>query len=75
VSTSGNYEQGAHILDPRSGQRVIRSGGVSVIGDDLTTADALATAFFVMGKEESERTLKNFPGLEVIWLEPPDHRP
>jgi thiamine biosynthesis lipoprotein ApbE len=36
----------------------------------LTTADALATAFFVLGKEQAEKYQKRFPGIEVIWLEP-----
>jgi thiamine biosynthesis lipoprotein ApbE len=75
VSTSGNYEQGAHILDPVSGQRVQRSGGVTVIATDLTTADALATAFFVLGKEGTAIFLKKISDVEVIWLNPLDHLP
>ena len=75
VSTSGNYEQGAHILDPRSGEHVQRSGGVTVIGPDLTTADALATSFFVLGKAEAAKVVKNFPGLKMIWVDPSVQRP
>jgi thiamine biosynthesis lipoprotein len=70
VSTSGSYEQGAHILDPRSGKKVLRTGAVTVIAEDPIAADSLATAFFVMGKAAAEIFLKNFPGVEMIWLEP-----
>jgi FAD:protein FMN transferase len=49
VATSGLYERGEHIVDPRSGtvQRAVRS--MSVIGSSLAWADAYATAAFVMG--------------------------
>jgi thiamine biosynthesis lipoprotein len=69
-ATSGLYEQGRHIVDPRTLQKIDRAGSVTVKARDLTTADALATAFFVLGKEQAEKYQKRFPGIEVIWLEP-----
>src|SRR5437763_2550618 len=49
VATSGTYERGYHVVDPRSGQpaRALRS--VTVTGPDLGTADAYATAAVAMG--------------------------
>jgi thiamine biosynthesis lipoprotein len=56
VATTGTYERGWHVLDPRTGQpaRALRS--VTVVGPDLGIADAYATAALAMG----------LPGLE--WL-------
>jgi thiamine biosynthesis lipoprotein len=56
VATSATYERGAHIIDPHTGQPTTELASVTIIGPDLTFADAYATAVFVMG----------VPGLE--WL-------
>jgi thiamine biosynthesis lipoprotein len=49
VATSGAYERGAHIVDPRSGRPPRGVLSVTVAGPDLGTADAYATAAFAMG--------------------------
>jgi thiamine biosynthesis lipoprotein len=49
VATSGTYERGAHIIDPFSGRHRTRLRSASVIGPDLTLADALATALCAAG--------------------------
>jgi thiamine biosynthesis lipoprotein len=49
VATSGQYERGAHILDPHTGRPPTGLLSVTVIGPDLATADAYATAAFAMG--------------------------
>lgn len=49
VATSGTYERGGHILDPRTGEPASGLASVSVVAADLATADAYATAAFVMG--------------------------
>lgn len=51
VATSATYERGAHIIDPRNGQPAIDIASATVVGPDLGTADAYATALFVMGIE------------------------
>jgi thiamine biosynthesis lipoprotein len=51
VATSGAYERGPHILDGRTGRP---PGGllcITVLADDLTTADATATAAFAQGAD------------------------
>ena len=49
VCTSGSYERGGHIQDPRTGRSLLRDWSVTVIGPDPATSDALATAAFILG--------------------------
>ena len=51
VATSGHYERGAHIVDPHSGRPPSGLLSVTVVGEDLGTADAYATAAYAMGAE------------------------
>ncbi|WP_285114744.1 FAD:protein FMN transferase [Leifsonia sp. fls2-241-R2A-40a] len=51
VATSGLYERGAHIVDGRDGSTPRSLLSVTVVADDLTTADVLATAVFGLGRE------------------------
>ena len=49
IATSATYERGAHIIDPRTRQPTTELASVTIVGPDLTFADAYATAVFVMG--------------------------
>lgn len=49
VATSGLYERGAHIVDPRTGAVPNGLLSMTVVGPDLTWADAYATTAFVIG--------------------------
>ena len=49
VATSGDYEKGAHIVDPHTGLIAIGARSASVIGPDGALCDALATALMVDG--------------------------
>ncbi len=51
VATSGTYERGAHLVDPRTGERPTDVVSATVVGPDLGTADAFSTALFVMGTD------------------------
>jgi thiamine biosynthesis lipoprotein len=50
-----------HILDPRTGWPVETMLSVSVIAPDSAMADALSTAFFVLGVEKSLTCCDNLP--------------
>jgi thiamine biosynthesis lipoprotein len=77
LATSGDYrryyiEDGkkySHTIDPKTGysakQNVL---SVTVIASDCMTADALATAFMVMGLEKTAEFLKQYPDIEVFML-------
>ncbi|MFD2257598.1 FAD:protein FMN transferase [Luteolibacter algae] len=71
LATSGNYRQfkpvpgglSSHILDPRTREPIIRPAcSVSVIARDCATADAWATALFVLGPDVSGPA-----SIEVSW--------
>lgn len=68
LATSGNYrnyyeEDGkiyAHIIDPRTGYNSKHNLlSVSVFADDCISADAYATAFMVLGIEDSKRIIES----------------
>ncbi len=50
VATSGTYERGEHIIDPRSASPPAGLLSMTVVGPSLTFADAYSTAAFVMGE-------------------------
>ena len=49
VATSASYERGAHIIDGRTGRPASGLISITVLAEDLTTADSTATAAFAMG--------------------------
>jgi thiamine biosynthesis lipoprotein len=53
VATSGAYERGDHIINPRTGRPARGAVSVTVTGPDLATADAYATALFAMGSRRA----------------------
>jgi thiamine biosynthesis lipoprotein len=55
VATSGSYQRGAHLVDPRSGDPTTALLSATVIGHDLAFADALATALYASGGDLLER--------------------
>jgi thiamine biosynthesis lipoprotein len=80
VATSGNYEnfvvigekRYGHIIDPRSGTTVDSVLGVTVISRTAMAADALSTALFVMGPEESARLALKEPTIRAVFALPGD---
>jgi thiamine biosynthesis lipoprotein len=50
VATSGTYERGDHIINPRTGKPAQGLRSVTVVGPDLSIADAYATAALAMGE-------------------------
>ncbi len=83
LATSGEYrnfrvigeEVVHHLLDPRTGANV-RHGwaSVSVRAESAGLADALATAFMVLGPEASAPIVESYAarGVRALFLSPPD---
>jgi thiamine biosynthesis lipoprotein len=78
MATSGDYRNIReldgillnHILDPRDGKPVGHLlASVSVLAEDCMTADAVATALIVKGREKGLAWLAKEPGVEADFIE------
>ncbi len=77
VATSGDYERYRvvngkrvhHILDPRTGYPSTGCMSVTVTASSAMTADALATAVFVLGPEGGLALLEELPQVEGIIVD------
>lgn len=67
IATSGNYQKGLHILNPKTKLAADEIASISVIGPNVYEADRFATAAFVMGEKGIEfiEELKGFEGYMV----------
>jgi thiamine biosynthesis lipoprotein len=78
LATSGAYERNFtvngtlyhHILDPKTGYPA-ESGlkSVTVVCEDAAKADALSTAFFVMGFKDSMDVLDSLEGVDAVFVD------
>ena len=77
LATSGNYrnfyiEDGkkyAHTIDPKTGYPVQHNLlSATVVANDCMTADALATAFMVMGTQKALNLAESLPGVETYLI-------
>lgn len=59
-----------HVLDPRTGFPADRLLSASAIARTATEADALSTAFFVMGVEETRRFCRKHPETGAVLVVP-----
>lgn len=78
VGTSGTAKQHffhrgkryGHLLDPRTGQPVDHLLSATCVAPDAATADALATAFFVLGEEGTRAYCEAHPEVAAILIAP-----
>jgi len=76
VATSGDYQQFvliegkrySHIINRRTGAGAHGLSSVTIIADNATDADALATAVSVMGTEKGLALIEKMPGTEAILI-------
>ena len=64
-----------HILDPQSGEPVARWLGAWAIAPTAAVADALSTAFSVMGAKEVDQFCRDHPEISAMLVEPEKDRP
>jgi thiamine biosynthesis lipoprotein len=67
VATSGAYERGGHLVDPRTGAAPPDVLSVTVVGPDLGLADAYSTAAFALGGDGPQWTL-GLDGYEAMTI-------
>lgn len=68
IATSGAYERGEHVVDPHSGRAPRGILSVTVVGPELGTADAYATAAFAMGGERAAHWTARLRGYEALTI-------
>lgn len=73
VATSGAYERGAHIINPKTKKPADFWAGVTVTGPDITEADVLATACFAMGEKALELASKS-TGCSFLFIDKNGHQ-
>jgi FAD:protein FMN transferase len=67
VATSGTTERGLHIVNPFTGRAAIQLASVTVVGPDLTRADAYATAALAMG-DAARDWFREVAGYEALAI-------
>jgi len=78
VATSGDYQQFvliegkrySHIMDRRTGTSAEGLSSVTIISDNATDGDALATSVSVMGAEKGLALIERLPNTEAILITP-----
>jgi len=76
VATSGDYQQfvmiegtrHSHIMNRRTGTSAEGLSSVTIIADNATDADALATSVSVLGAEKGLALIEKLPGTEAILI-------
>ncbi|OJW23529.1 MAG: membrane-associated lipoprotein [Planctomycetales bacterium 71-10] len=75
TSTSGDAERFviidgrrySHIIDPKTGRAFEERASVTVVAPDGTTADALETTAYMMGREEGLAWIDSIPGAAAVY--------
>jgi len=76
ISTSGDYqrffvENGIryhHIIDPSTGYPARGMVSATILAADATSADAISTLVFVLGREKGMAFIRNAPGVEGLII-------
>ena len=76
VATSGNYyryydpeKQVHHITDPHTGYSANKCISATIIAENCTQADVLATAIFVKGPQEGMELVEDIEGVEAFIID------
>lgn len=68
VATSGQYERGDHVIDPHTGRAPRDILSATIVGDDLGTADAYATAALAMGAAAAPEWVTQLVGYDALLI-------
>ncbi|HAX17450.1 MAG TPA: FAD:protein FMN transferase [Actinobacteria bacterium] len=76
IATSGNYyryfdpeKEVHHIIDPRTGFSSNKCISVTIIAENATIADILATSVFVLGPEDGIRVIEGIENVEAFIID------
>jgi thiamine biosynthesis lipoprotein len=68
IATSGAYARGDHVWNPHTGRPPAGILSVTIVGAELATADAYATAAFAMGAQLAPHWTARLEGYEVMTI-------
>jgi thiamine biosynthesis lipoprotein ApbE len=68
IATSGAYARGDHVVDPFSGRAPQGVLSVTIVGPELATADAYATAAYAMGPDFGPLWTARLPGYQAMTI-------
>ena len=68
IATSGAYARGEHVWNPHTGGPPAGILSVTIVGPELATADAYATAAFAMGPEVAPHWTARLDGYEAMTI-------
>ena len=68
IATSGAYARGEHVWNPHTGRSPAGILSVTIVGPELATADAYATAAFAMGPELAPHWTARLDGYEAMTI-------
>jgi len=76
IATSGNYERyfdpekkAGHIINPKTGYSAQECISVTIIAENCTQADALATGVFVMGPDDGIELVESLDDVECLIVD------
>ena len=76
IATSGNYyryfdpeKEAAHIIDPRTGFTADKCISATIIAENATIADILATSVFVLGPQEGINLVDSLDNVEAFVID------
>lgn len=67
IATSGNYERGRHIYNPKTKKNVDEIASITVVAANIFDADRFATAAFAMG-EKGIKFIASLKGIEGYMI-------
>lgn len=77
METSGDYQRYitkdgvrySHILDPKTGRQPRNLTSVTMVINNSGDGDILSTALFILGLDKGREALRQFPGVEAIFVD------
>lgn len=72
IATSGTYVRGEHIVDPHAAAVPVGLLSVTIVGPDVATADAYATAAFAMGSIRAGQFCAGLDGYDAVLIRDDD---
>ncbi len=68
LGTSGDYERGLHIIDPKTGEPAETAWTVTIIGTNAAVVDALSTGVYVLGAKKGMSLIESLADVEGLIM-------